>query len=64
MGEIAFSILERQCLNRRVPERESVAREVQAWAAARTEVRATVEWRFSPSEAREKFQRHSPTVEG
>lgn len=33
MAEIEFSILARQCLNRRLPDRASVCREVKAWEA-------------------------------
>jgi hypothetical protein len=43
MTEIEFSILARQCLDRRLPDIESVRREVDAWAKARSEVRATVQ---------------------
>lgn len=57
MVEIEFSILARQCLNRRLPEREEVQREVQAWAEARNAARATVEWRFTTADARLKFHR-------
>jgi transposase len=60
MVEIEFSILARQCLNRRLPEREEVQREVQAWAEARNAARATVEWRFTTADARLKFHRLYP----
>ena len=57
MTEIEFSILARQCLDRRLPDRESVRREVDAWAKARSEVQATVQWRFTTANARLKFRR-------
>ena len=46
MVEIEFSILARQCLNRRLADMESVRRETEAWAEARNSVGATVEWHF------------------
>jgi hypothetical protein len=57
MTEIACSILARQCLDRRLPDRESVRRAVDAWAQARREVRATVQWRFTTANARLTFRR-------
>jgi hypothetical protein len=60
MTEIEFSILARQCLDRRLPDIESVRREVEAWAKARNEARATVEWRFTTANARLKFHRFYP----
>ena len=57
MIEIECSILARQCLDRRLPDRESVRRAVDAWAQARREVRATVQWRFTTANARFTFRR-------
>ncbi len=57
MVEIELSILERQCLNRRLPDLESVRREVKAWERARNEARATVDWRFTTTDARHKLHR-------
>jgi hypothetical protein len=57
MTEIEFSILARQCLDRRLPDIESVRREGDAWAKARREVRATVQWRFTTAHARLTFRR-------
>lgn len=60
MVEIEFSILARQCLNRRLPDLDSVRREVEAWAEARNGARATVEWRFTTADARVKLHRLYP----
>ncbi|MDZ7296181.1 MAG: IS630 family transposase [candidate division KSB1 bacterium] len=57
MVEIEFSILARQCLDRRIPDVESLRREVQAWADARNAARATVQWRFTSADARLKLHR-------
>jgi len=57
MVEIELSILERQCLNRRLPDLESVRREVKAWERARNAARATVNWRFTTTDARHKLHR-------
>jgi hypothetical protein len=47
MAEIEFSDLVRQCLHRRIPDREVLRREVSACAAQRNERGATVDWRFT-----------------
>jgi hypothetical protein len=57
MTEIEFSILARHCLDRRLPDRESGRREGDAWAKARREVRAPVQWRFTTANARLTFRR-------
>ncbi len=63
MVEIEFSILERQCLRRRLPDMAAVEQEVQAWTEARNGARATVDWRFTTSQAREKFHRHYSKID-
>jgi len=57
MVEIEFSVLARQCLNRRLPDIATVRREVQAWEEARNAAQATVAWRFTTADARLKLHR-------
>ena len=42
MAELEFSMLARQCLNRRIGDRDTLVTEVAAWEAARNEQRATI----------------------
>ncbi|MGC8838505.1 MAG: transposase [Anaerolineae bacterium] len=60
MVEVEFSILARQCLRRRLPDLESVRREVEAWARARNGARATVQWRLTTSEAQGRLHHLYP----
>ena len=60
MAEIEFSILARQCLDRRLPDSERVRQEIKALVKARNAARATVEWRFTTANARLKFHRFYP----
>jgi transposase len=53
--EIELSVLSRQCLERRIPDAERLTREVGAWQQERNEGGATVQWRFTASDAREKL---------
>ena len=60
MVEIELSVLSRQCLERRIPDAERLAREIGAWEQERNEGGATVRWRFTASDAREKLARLYP----
>jgi hypothetical protein len=59
--EIELGVLERQCLERRLPSRETLAREIAAWQERRNTKGARINWRFSLEVARDKFQRHYPS---
>ncbi len=58
MVEIEISALSRQCLNRRIGDIKTLAKEVSAWEQERNKNRATVQWEFSKEKAREKLRRH------
>lgn len=62
MAEIELSALAKQCLNRRIGDIETLAKEAYAWERRRNQIRATVNWRFTKDDAREKFRRHYPIV--
>ena len=61
MAEIELSVLGRQCLGRRLPDRDTLAREVAAWEAARNASSTAVDWRFTTSDARIKLKRLYPS---
>ncbi len=61
MAEIELSILQRQCLKRRIASEEMLKREVSAWEQQRNKTKETIDWRFSVTDAREKLQRLYPT---
>lgn len=62
MVEIELSILCKQCLDDRIPDSETLRRKVRAWETARNEQRATVNRRFSTSDARVKLERLYPNL--
>jgi hypothetical protein len=62
MAEIEFSILSRQCLNRRISDRDRLQHEVSAWVAQRNTLGASVDWRFTTDDARTKLKRLYPKV--
>jgi hypothetical protein len=62
MAEIELSILAKQCLDRRIPLQEQLARAVAAWVVQRNAQRATIRWQFTPEMARDKFARFYPKL--
>ena len=52
MAEIEFSVLARSCLKQRLPDAESLQREVGASVRERNEARVTINWRFKTQDAR------------
>ena len=61
MAEIEFSLLARQCLNRRIGDRDTLVTEIAAWENARNEQRATIRWQFTVDDARRKPHRLYPS---
>jgi len=61
MAEIELSVLEGQCLNRRIDDIDVVRSEVRAWQASRDNKNAKINWRFTTSDARIKLSRLYPT---
>jgi transposase len=62
MAEIELSVLSRQCLDRRIPDQESLGRETSAWTERRNTANATIEWRFTTADARIKLKKLYPTL--
>ena len=61
MAEIELSVLQRQCLARRIPDEATLKREIAAWEVQRNKEQATIDWRFSVTDAREKLKRLYPS---
>lgn len=62
MIEIEFSTLSRLCLDRRIPSKEILAKEVLAIVKERNEKEIKIKWQFSVETAREKLNRHYQKV--
>ncbi len=63
MAEIELSVLSRQCLNRRIPDAETLQAEITAWVDRRTAVGRTIDWRFTTDDARIKLKRLYPSLQ-
>ena len=63
MAEIELSVLTRQCLNRRIPDKESLIQEVAAWQKQRNDEVVKVRWQFTTTDARVKLKNLYPKIE-
>jgi hypothetical protein len=62
LAEIELSVLARQCLDRRLPDAETLTREVAAWTQARNAEAAPVSWRLTLADARVALKEVYPIV--
>lgn len=60
MAEVEISVLSGQCLDRRIGSREDLESEVAAWEKERNTHKATIDWRFTIPNARDKLKRLYP----
>jgi DDE superfamily endonuclease len=60
IAEIELSVLERQCLDRRIPDQSTLMAEVAAWVADRNAEAATIDWQFTTADARTKLKHLYP----
>lgn len=60
MAELELSVLQRQCLDRRIPDAATLAEAVAAWARARNAIAAPAHWTFTVDDARTRLTRLYP----
>jgi hypothetical protein len=61
MAELELSVLARQCLDRRIPDQQTLEREVVAWEAERNRLGGEIDWPFTTEDARIKLKRLYPS---
>ena len=64
MAEIEQSVMARQALSRRIPDREAMQCRTTAWQEERNAAEATVDWQFTSENARIKLRRLYPNIDG
>ena len=62
MAEIELGVLAGQCLDRRLPDRATLEREVAAWQAERNAATRAIDWRFTTVDARIKLKHLYPVI--
>lgn len=60
MAEIELSVLAKQCVDRRLADMPTLAREIAAWETQRNAEHATITWRFTTAQARTTLARLYP----
>jgi hypothetical protein len=63
MAETELSILSRQCLDRRIDNKEFLASEIGAWEQGRNADEAKIDWQFTTADARIKLKRLYPSAQ-
>jgi hypothetical protein len=62
IAEIELRVVSTQCLNRRIPDKKTLKREISKWQNQRNFSNAKVNWRFTTDNARIKLKRLYPTL--
>jgi hypothetical protein len=62
MAEIEIGVLSRQCLSAYIPTKGQMVSEVAAWEQRRNQADATVDWRFTTTDAHVKLKRLYPVL--
>ncbi len=62
MAAIELSVLSRQCLERRIPDKEFLQREVAAWSERRNRESRKIDWQFTTADSRIKLKRLYPSI--
>jgi hypothetical protein len=60
MAESELSVVSSQCLDRRIPDKETLTSEVAAWQAERNKKHTKADWQFTTADARIKLKRLYP----
>ena len=63
MAEIEIGVMARQCLDRRLPDQNTLRREVDAWQERRNQEAIRVNWRFTTEDARIKLKSLYPSIQ-
>jgi hypothetical protein len=62
MAESELGVLASQCLDRRIPDKQTLVSEVAAWQDHRNKHHTKADWRFTTDDARIKLKRLYPSV--
>lgn len=61
MAEIELSVMQRQCLKRRLGDEFTLGTELVAWEKPRNDAKVTIRWKFTKQDARRVFAKYYPT---
>jgi hypothetical protein len=61
LAESELGALAKQCLDRRIPDKDTISREINAWRKKRNESHAKANWQFTTEKARVKLKSLYPS---
>ena len=62
MAESELGVVSSQCLDRRIPDKQTLIEEVAAWEDDRNKNHTKADWQFTTADARVKLKRLYPTL--
>jgi hypothetical protein len=62
MAEIELSVLARQCLSRRIADKEMLKDEIRIWEQKRNQERCSIQWKMTVEDARHKLSHRYPSI--
>ena len=62
LAESELSVLSGQCLDRRIPDKQTLVEEVAAWEVSRNKNHTKADWQFTTADARVKLKRLYPSL--
>jgi hypothetical protein len=61
MAESELGALTKQCLDRRIPDKKTIIKEIAAWEQERNKSKTKADWQFTTADARVKLKRLYPS---
>jgi len=61
IAEIEINVMDVECTGRRMRNKEFLAKELEAWAKRRNQLKKKIEWKFTKQDADEKLSKHYVT---
>lgn len=61
MAELELSVMQRQCLKRRLADEFTLGTELVAWEKPRNDAKVTIRWKFTTQDAQRVFAKYYPT---
>lgn len=62
IAEIELSVIQQQCLSRRIPDVTTLGKETSAWQVARNSEHSVIHWQFTTKDARIKLKSLYPVI--
>ena len=62
MAETELGVLSGQCLDRRIPDKQTLSEEIAAWERTRNKHHTKADWQFTTADARIKLKRLYPAI--